>query len=271
MMTPILAYGSAEPLIVSTNMRRMRDGLDTGTIQVLSAGEFDYAPGSQPPRYGGLEIDDVSTERDGADFLHSLSCYGILAPKPQRRERGYPKIRKTLEGWDEASDSWITTEPDDFEPGAALVGHATMFIVESSPEHLHGSYYRVSLNARGLAWSKPVKRVIRCNEQIVSPSEPIIVNLDGGWEDARRGAVSLPKVVVIDSYVTNSAAPTDSIPGNATPPDAPDVLNLEVTGPDLVYQWPNNWKLADVSSDELGETGYRLLTLTYEFVYEATF
>jgi hypothetical protein len=269
----IIKHGSAAPLLLEKNIRQQRDGLDGGTLKYLTPGEFDFRPGVPPPGYPGLEIDDVSTDTEGEDYIHTLSCFGILGPRTSRREKGFPKRRKTLEGWDEASDSWIVKSSalDDFEPGSAMVGNPTMFCVEAPDEPLHGGYYRITPTYRGLLWSKPVKRVITSNGQVVSPSVPIVVDLPGGWEDPRNAQVSLPRVVCTDSYVTNSAAPTDAIPGNATPVNAPDVQVISVFGAEVVYQWPYGWRLESVSSDELGETGYRLLTLVYEYQYQKTF
>jgi hypothetical protein len=272
-LTAILKYGSAAPLLLEKNIRQQRDGLDGGTLKIMSPGEFDYKPGFAPPGYPGLEIEDVSTDTDGEDFIHTLSCYGIMGARANRREKGFPKRRKTIEGWDEASDSWVIKRSslNDFEPGSAMDGNPTMFCVEAVDEVLYKDYLRVSASYRGLLWSKPVKRVITSNGQVVSPSVPIVVDLPGGWEDPRKAQVSLPRVVCTDSYVTNSDAPTDAIPGNATPVNAPAVQVISVFGSEVVYQWPFGWRLESVSSDELGETGYRLLTLVYEFQYEKTF
>lgn len=269
----IIKHGSDAPLLLERSIRRQRDGLDGGTLRYLSAGEFDFAPGVPPPGYPGLEIDDVSSDQDGEEWVHTLSCYGVLGARAARREKGFPKRRKTLEGWDEATDSWIIQSAAlaNYQPGTAMVGHPTMFCVEAPDEVLHGNYVRVSPTYRGLLWSKPVKRVITSNGQVVSPSNPVIVGLPGGWATARKAQVSLPRVVCTDSYVTNAAAPTDSIPGNATPPDAPAVQVISISGDEVVYQWPHGWRLESVGSEELGNTGYRLLTLVYEYQYEKTF
>lgn len=270
-------YGPEAMELEDSSIRRRRDGLDAGTINWISQGRLDFAPGGLVPGYG-LEIEEVETKQEGeTDFMHKMMVVGIYGPRPERRELGFPQIRQTLTGFDEIVDSIITQHPENYAPGVIAAGYANMVCVESPQTHLWqvpgsstGTWWRVSPHYQGLIDTKPYSRQITCNEEVVSPSEPIIVTLPEGWDDPRKGQISLPKICVRDSRVVIVASDTGAIPGNVTPPDAPDIQFISITGT-LTWRWPKGWKIASLDRTEIPGTLIALETISYEYVWPAVF
>ena len=119
----------------------------------------------------------------------------------------------------------------------------------------------------GSVASKLVQRKITNNGNIVS-SESIVVDLAGGWTTARKGQVSLPRVVVSDTVISTTSPNTLALPGKATPPNPPAVLLLTPSGPDVSYNWPSGWRVSGVSGQELYlGAGIWSNTIDYEYVW----
>jgi len=269
-------YGPLEMELEDSEIRRRRDGLDAGTVKFISNDRFAFPPGSFVPGYG-LEVEECSTRQDGdTDFIHSLMVVGIYGARPARRLLGYPQENRVLTGFDSMVDAIITQDRTPYLPGTVMAGQPWMICTESPSALLWTSsggtkWYHVTPHYQGLLGSKPYKRQITVNEEVVNPEQPIIVTLAGGWDDARKAQVSLPKIMVRDTRVVTDVSPTASIPGNATPDNAPSIQAMSISGPNLVFRWPHNWKIASLDRDEIPGTLVALETINYEFVWPANF
>lgn len=275
LLTQEYRYGTGTFEIEGRDIRRRRDGLDGGTMKFLSESQNTFLPGSVMTAWGypGLEIEEVSSAKAGEiDWEHTLMVVGIIDARGARRELGFPQQNKPLTGWDELTDSIITTSPDDYDRGTVHAGHSNMICVESPRVNIYGAYWRVTPKYQGIIGEQPTKRVITVNEEVMTPSEPLrIIGLPGGWSDYRKGQMSLPKIVVMDTSIIIGSSPTADIPGPSTPPDAPSIGSFSISGSNLTYRWPHAWKLASLNRDEIPGTIIALQTLTYEYVWPTSF
>lgn len=163
----------------------------------------------------------------------------------------------------------------EFARGTAHADHANMYLVDLKRSDEYTDWQRVSVTYRGMMEAKPFKRIITCNQQQVTSSDPITVSLPGGWEDARYTAANLPKVVCTDTYLTTDALATDEIPWSeddgATPPDPPDIRSLSLSGT-LTWNWPNGWsRVNEEHLDSIPLVGVNLKRRVTEYVWPAVF
>lgn len=285
MLPSHVAYGTATMRLPGTRLSRKDDDLDSLTLNWQTDREDSFAPGFAPPDYPTFRIKEVETEEDmpGECYLHRLNCQGIKGERPSKCVRD--GTRETLEGFDEGSEEWITLTPGDFLPGRIMTGHSNMVCVDvDKPRPWTAlNFWKIRCNFRGIIGSKPTKRRIKVNEQIMQQGDgsgtaggDFTVSLPGGWGTPHKGSVSLPKIVVSDCFVSTTPPPTVTIPGPLEPPDPPNIQTLEISGSaaelaKFTYHWPNGWKLADLDSDQIPGTSLYLITQTYEFVWPVTF
>lgn len=264
-------YGPAILELEGTKITRRRDGLDAGVLRIITPNYLDYPPGSIVDGYG-LEVEESESEQDGlTDVIHTLRVVGVYGARPERRLLGYPQINETLVGFDQISDSIITTNPDNYGRGSVHATYGSMICVDSPRVNLWRNWWKVDPHYQGLIGSKTYKRQITVNEEVVSPQQEIVVSLPGGWSTPRKAQASLPKIMVRDTNVTLVDSPTDSIPGNSTPDSPPAIAGISLSGTGLVFRWPWAWKLASLDRDAIPGTSIALETLSYEFVWEAVF
>lgn len=264
---PLIEFGETSFAMPGARFTRRKDGLDSGTLEWFSPNIVAFDPGATAPGYSGLIIQDVETEEDSPGrYVHRLQCLGVLGPKPNRRVKS--SYQRTLDTFDEGSEEWIANTSTLIAVGDVSTQHESMFCVGVTSDELEAGWYRLSAAYKGLITSKGYKRRISVNEQIISPSDPWIVALPGGWATPRKTEFSLPKVVVMDTYVSTTAPDTAAIPGQRTPPDAPAVQNLVISGANLTWHWPWGWKLAGIDSDKIGSV--YVTTYNYEAVWSVT-
>jgi hypothetical protein len=163
----------------------------------------------------------------------------------------------------------------EFARGTTHADYANMYLVDLKRSDEFTDWQRVSVTYRGMMEAKPFKRIITCNQQQISSSDPITVSLPGGWEDARYTAANLPKVVCTDTYLTTDALATDEIPWSeddgATPPDPPDIRSISLTGT-LTWNWPNGWsRVNEEHLDSIPLVGVNLKRRVTEYVWPAVF
>lgn len=120
---------------------------------------------------------------------------------------------------------------------------------------------------------KLISRKVSVNGDTVTPSDPIVVSLPDGWNTARKGQVSMPRIVVNDSTLTTKNPPTGDVPSSHyDPPSAPNIKFLNPTGSALTSVWPHHWTIPSVAYEELFlGAGVYLQTLTYEYVWPLKF
>lgn len=271
--TAILQFGATSG-ILANNVKRNLKGLDSGTQQWYSPAYDTFTAGDAlDAPFDNLYIKGVSSDQDGNEWVHNLDCIGLLSGA-DKREDGYPQIEDNLEGWDAIADSWVTTDPDLIAKGSAF-GSLDMYCISRQVSTLLDvatPIYRVQARYKGFIDEKPYKRVITCNEQISSPKD--LTNLlTGGYPYPwPNNQIAFPKVVVRDTLITTVPPPQDLIPGAVTPPDAPDILTISISGSELTRHWPHGWKLSSIDNyDMITGTDLYMYTLVYEYQRELTF
>ena len=272
MATPaIIEHGDLEFEFPDPVITRRRDDTDTLVTQWQTPSPTSFSPDGSPPGYPGMTILTVETTKETENcHVHRLSCEGFFGSKPTKRIRR--TTRSPSEGWDSASETYITRTPNSYALGDGLSGFGNMYAVDVEKDEGRSGIWWVTVQYQGILASKNRKRRITVNEQISSPSEPAIVDLpDGGWDDARKSSISMPRVVVVDQFISTVAPDTDGIPGNKTPPSPPSLRSLSAFGADVVYNWPHGWKLAAIDSDQIPGKSIWLVTETYEYVWETQF
>ena len=283
MLPDHVAYGTAIQQLPGTRLGRKDDDLDTLALVWQTDSENSFSTGAAPPDYPTFRIKEIETEEDfpGEAYIHRLQCLGIRGDKASKLIRS--SSRENLEGFDEGSEEYITLTPDDFLRGRAMAGMANMVCVDldKSKQWAPLGFWKVRCNFRGLIGTKPSKRRIKVNEQIMqigdgTSSGDIAVDLPGASTDRHRFSISLPKIVVSDCYVSTEPVDTTLIPGNETPPSPPSIASLVITVSEedaakLLFHWPNGWKLADIDSERIPGADLYLHTKTWEYVWPATF
>jgi hypothetical protein len=224
----------------TVRITQSRSGLDTAR-QKFWAPTANYLTEDQThPDLPGFYTEDVDIDGSEAEgYEYDVMSKGLRGSK-HRRVDGYPRPEDKINDFDTETDQWLTTNPQHFVKGGHYNGKVC---ISCSRDKLHDrlSVYRVTAQLVGIGGgSRRVQRTISCNGQQVS-REQLKVNLERGWNDFRKGVVSVPKVVVVDTYLSTAPPPTSNIPGNAFPIGAPPVRNINLTGPDLTHFWPNGW------------------------------
>lgn len=268
-MTEFHEYGLTRFQLAGARLTRRSEDLDQLVMEWQTPDRFAFTPGGKPPGYPGMTIMDVETEEDTEScFLHRLQCQGVVGVKLEKVTQR--TVRENLEGWDEGSERWLTVNPATHQRGDAMPNNAQLYCVSVEREEYRNGWWWISKDYRGLVGTKTYKRRITVNENIVSPGEPFVNELSGGWGTASKGQLSLPRVVVQDSYVSTSAPPTNAIPGASTPSDAPSLnTSIGFEGMELVRNWPAGWKLASLESDQIPGKNLWLITLSREYVWSA--
>jgi hypothetical protein len=275
----LIRHGSlAAPVLTALRIRRTARGLDEGTLvyHCLTTGIFH--PQTQCPFYPGLRINDVDENVLPGIIEATLHVSGLMTGN----------TRRISLDWDENPFGWDTCTEDRVERtskasvawGTALTGFANMRYLGGSESHqLDGQYMRRSLQYKGIRREGLVHRRATVNGNVVSPSEPIFVNLPGGdGLTPHRYNVSLPRIVVIETHKTTVAPDMTVIPGTVFAPVSgfafPTVSTVPamITGDDLAYNWPWGWEVKNIEPDQLAASiGIYVTTYTYEYVWETQF
>lgn len=158
-------------------------------------------------------------------------------------------------------------------PGTPHADWPNMYLVEARPSDNMTPWRTVDCAYAGKMWDKPYHRVITVNSQQVNSSEKVQLDITDGDTNLRYRAVDLPEIVITDTYVDATALPTSTIPSShsetgGTPPNAPSLRSLGITGTDdeLVYQWPNGWSRVATQHVETLSSGIPLTI--YAIVYK---
>lgn len=270
----VISHGPTGALLLSDELIEKLDGLDEGTLEYLVPDRFTFRAGGTPPDFPNLRIQEVRTRPEADEYLATLRVTGLRDTSQRIVSREWSRDPF---GWDECQVGIIAKNDVTFSHGTALTGYANMRLMEmGEADRLDGRWLQHSLTYRGIRSTGLVSRKITVNENIVSPSEQIIVGLDGGWETAADATVSLPRIVVTDTEKSTTAPDTQQIPGPLTSPEVdarsfPTIQTFSITGDSLRKQWPNGWKWAAIDSEELylGAAVY-INTYTYEYVWPET-
>ena len=146
----------------------------------------------------------------------------------------------------------------EFALGSPHPSHPYLYLVDVQLEDDNTDWKTASCTYRGLEEDKPYKRIITCNGQSMSSSEPIFWGFPDGGLDLQRRAVNLPQIVVTDHYLTIAALATSSVPLSQSeggmPPNAPSIRTIVITCSidQITYQWPAYWsRMAVAHADTL--------------------
>lgn len=242
------------PTLIARRIRRRSDGLDGGVGTFVSNNENEFVIGQSIPLLRGLYVDDVDSLDTGSGvWEHSLNCSGLLTG--ERYLAGYPDIKTNLEDWDTVNAVLMTTNRNRFPSGALGTFGGTTVCISSNPKpaNYSGTVFRVEASFKGIIKPKGYRRSATSNGLQISHDQ-ITVNLENGWPTPRKGTASLPKIVVTDTYFSTNPPPTQIVPGNLSPPNAPPIRVINFTGQDVTSNWPSGWsfttgfrKLPDVS------------------------
>lgn len=136
-----------------------------------------------------------------------------------------------------------------FCPGTVHPDWPSMYLVGVNLQDTGTDWRKAECQYAGMLWDKAYHRVITVNGAQFSSSDPITVNLSGGWPStARYTNFILPEIVVTDTFVSTSAPSTASVPSIATPANAPSIQSLTLTAANLTYNYPYGWSLVDSSN-----------------------
>jgi hypothetical protein len=242
------------------------------------------------PGYAAVFIDDAKSAEKlpGQLYEFDLKGTGLL----QGRDKWIMGRRSQPEqGWDTQAATIYTRTPEAFQSGLVHPSIATLWAESRESEREIGDVHRVDLTYKGLipvaGVAKPYKRDISVNSATLSNSEPLRVLVrqpDGTYilTSAPGGYFNFesPRLQVTDSYLSLTAPPTDSIPGNWTPPDAPAVrtaltssaLADPIVIPNILEDTeysinvPSGWVLKSITADKHANAAVWLIQLTTEFI-----
>lgn len=271
-----IAHGGTDLLLTASKVRRRRNDLDTGEFEFDSDTEFETSlrPGSAVPidKYAGLIITEHEPETDGTSYTHRVSAVGAATTKPEKL------ISRTtddiLEGFDTGTETWLTTNRRKLVRGARMSGYPNMVCMNAPVEDIQDApgWYRVTGNFKGLlALSKPVKRAISSNVQMVQ-KDNLIVLFSGGWTTPQNSQILWPTVTVTFTYWT-TYTPTKYLPnqGGVAPGNFFPVIEYNITGSELTYHWPNGWRLISFAPNPISGTTITETVEVWEFQQKITF
>lgn len=274
-----IAHGSlGSPVLTAERLKRTLHGMDEGELVFMCDRAEVYQPGGAAPGYPGLRILDVEERKVAGDVEATLRVRGLKSGNS--RQVAFSWAEDPV-GWDEASETRIVETGTAFTWGEVL--HATDYpsmrlMGVGDEEQLDGRWATRRLVWRGIKKAGLVDRQITVNENVMSPEDPIVVltPLEGGWTSPSTATVSLPRIVVTDTYKSTTAPDTTLIPGplDSTAIAArslPDVKTFSLSGSELRRQWPNGWKWASLDPQELYRgAGVWLHREVMEYVWEYT-
>ena len=261
----IVSYGNfASPLLTAESYRRRRDGLDDGNFTIINNDPDSYPPDSN---YNGFTILEDNPVRIGDAWEHQINAIGVRGSKPSRMVKR--TISNSLEGFDSATETWVTNFNRAVSPGSRMQGYSYMVCENTSVEQLEfNGWFRLQANYRGLTLNKPVKRTISSNVDISVVDDLVLVG-PGGDSKPHKWAIAWPKVTVTFSYVTTNTGlkPMPSQGGNPAGnlPTIQLALTNLPTSANLTYNWPNGWRLVSMPQDEIPGTNISLTQEVWEW------
>ena len=268
-MLSIIRHGGTAPLLTEKRLIRRANGLDGGTLRYSATSADAFHDGDTLADAPGLIVQDCEYELDGTDFDFSLSVLGVDGAKAERRLDGFPDPHYSLTDWDRVEDAWLTRTPGKITEGMTGSFGGSTVCVSCNPKPLEAGWYEVRGSFVGIIRPKPRQRTITVNGQTIS-SDKLVVNLPGGWTTPQKGVAQLPKIVVRDRYFGMSLAPTQLIPGPATPPNPPAIKVFTLSGVDVTRYWPGGWHLSSLGDDQIADRSLHAVDWVYEYQWPVT-
>lgn len=289
MPPPVILHGATDFLVSAKPVFRPR-GLDSLTLEYVTSRRDRFFNGGAPPGYPHMRIKEVEpTEIEpGLVYDQRLTCEGLLKPDDKTESKG---LRQPESGWDEGPMTILTLNPDVYQIGMQHPTIDTLWAVAiDEKDEVQEGIWRVRPLYKGIVPVNGVpkgrKRTITNNAGSQRFGVDAILGYDpghtftpfvdeagtfSGWETAKPTTMDTGRVVVVDTFLTTTAPPTDKIPGNLTPANAP-VIN-DIFGYSwmtfeggVTYNWPWGWVLKGIQSEQLLDKDLWLTSLTTEFV-----
>lgn len=167
-------------------------------------------------------------------------------------------------------------------------GYESCWIVERRKRKARApGYWEIDLQYKGIKLgdddSKPVKRRINTTTQTVTndkfpglissgvylgfPPELIGTTLFGppippGYQPAE---LDLPQISVTDTFISDQPPPTNLVPGNWIPSDAPPILIINPFSDEYTYHWPYGWKVLNLQSEQIPGQPLWFISLTWGY------
>lgn len=252
-----IKHGSlVTPVLTEDRLRRSLKSLDEGTLTYMCDRRDVFFPGGVAPGFPGLRIQSVEERSLAGDYECTLNVSGLKTGVSRVISREW---RRNPVGWDEASETHVIATGASFAWGTAMADYASMRLMEEGEdEHLDGAWSTRQIVYRGIERTGLVDRQVTVNENIMSPGSEVAVlaPLEGGWTTPETATVSLPRIVVTDTYKSTTTPDTEAIPGPLSAGEIlarnlPAVKTFSLSGPDLRRQWPAGWKWASLDPQEL--------------------
>ena len=263
----IITHGTSGTLLLSEEITTRNTDFDDGYLEYLAAARDAFEPGGNPPEFPAMTILEVNSRAECDEFICRVRVQGLMTGSSRRISSSFTA---NLEGFDDGQESHLTLNPTEITIGSVASGYAHMICVSVTRETLGNGWHRLTPRYLGSLGTKPYKRRIAVDGQTVQPSDPFSISLPGGWAGTQKGRIDLPEVTVEDRYVSTARPNTALVPGNETPPDAPAVSGIAITG-DLTYQWPHGWTLTGIEWDPIPGTTIGIETRRYRCKFSATF
>lgn len=278
-MNERLTHGTLTvPILTRDGVRSSLRDLDKGTLEYKCANYGAFILGATAPLFPGLTIQDIDERRapDG-NIECTLDVQGLRAGTS----------KQTALAWQEDPFSFDVAEQErielksatDFTWAAALTGYANMLLVGpvGTEDRLDNRWVRRKYQYKGIKKTGLTHRQTTVNDNIVSPSDPIIVNLGlaGDHAGALRSSVSLPRVQVTETLKSTSLPNMTAIPGVAGTPLSgvafPAVTLISISG-DVVYNSPYGWVIKSIAPEQLhANSAICVVTAVYEYVWPTQF
>lgn len=266
----VLTHGASGILLNSEEITVSLDSIDEGNLEYLCPAINSLLPGAVAPDYPGLYIQSVTARPEADEWILRCRVRGLQSGSTKRTALSWSEDPF---GWDVASEERIELATATFAWGSrALAGFNNMRLMKvTSEDLLDGHWMKRNIEHKGIKKLGLYDRELSANESIVNPGDPIIVSLEGGWPDGRKGKIAFPRITFTETFkslqparTTAFPAPWPGLPPSGIPFPRPRIITI--TGSDLNYNWPNGWKVNNIAAKELF-AGANIWLLTYYFEY----
>lgn len=180
----------------------------------------------------------------------------------------------------------ITGDGTDATITPVTIGYEYLFVCDRAKrKHRAAGYYELQLLLKGLKGTKPYKRLIngQAVESVSKFNGGVILSMDimSGYPPVDSGSniglsgdsleveVFTPEVTVADTMIWVGDLPTDYIGIAWTPPDAPDVVIIDLSGSFEAekYFWPSGWVCVSMPAEQLAISTATISVVTLNFAF----
>jgi hypothetical protein len=282
---PVLSFGALEEQIGGLKFSLRKNDFDACSYSIDSASDGFVEVGDALPGYAKMKAVDVRQEQVGDVWVYNSEFKGFKNPLETLRVFARSE-NSPSEGFDNVSLT-IATTMDTTHPllarGAGIPNDDSfpyMFIVDRTKEVSEVAGFNIlNLQLRGMLGDKPMTRRVNGNQVTIQPSVSwemanqtnAIGETVTGWPGFSypNTEFTIPKITVVDSFITTTTPPWGGIPGNFTPEDAPTLTDFVFwTSGAVRYNWPFGWRRANVTSEQIPGKDLWFVSVTYEYQHK---